>query len=193
MAELVDPHVRYRESFGEAMDEFRAEGRGGPDDPTVIGWYVREHPEAWLDDGAFGAFVDEILAERLEDPARPEFLVPDTELWWVEGDEFLGRIAVRHRLTPALFERGGHIGYDVRPTARRRGHATAMLREALKVAADLSIERALITCHVTNIGSRRVIELNGGVLADENEGVLRFWAPTASKSHYVKSTKYEDA
>ena len=160
------------------MDEFRAEGRGSADDSTVIGWYVREHPDAWLDDGAFGEFVDEILAERLEETPRPETMVPDTELWWVEGDQFLGRIAVRHRLTPALLERGGHIGYDVRPSARRRGHATAMLRDALKVAARLGIERALITCHVTNVGSRRVIELNGGVLADEHNGVLRYWAPT---------------
>jgi len=160
------------------MDEFRAEGRGTADDPTVIGWYVREHPDAWLDDGAFGEFVEEILAERLEETPRPETMVPDTELWWVDGDEFLGRIAVRHRLTPALLERGGHIGYDVRPSARRRGHATAMLREALIVAAGLDIERALITCHVTNLGSRRVIELNGGVLEDDRNGVLRYWAPT---------------
>ena len=35
---------------------------------------------------------------------------------------------VRHRLTPALSEVGGHIGYAVRPSARRRGHATALLR-----------------------------------------------------------------
>ena len=118
MASLVDPHVRYRQSFGAAMDEFRAEGRGSEGDPTVIGWYLLEYPNAWLDDGAFSEFVDEILAERLEDPTRPQNLVPDTELWWVEGDEFLGRIAVRHRLTPALRERGGHIGYDVRPSAR---------------------------------------------------------------------------
>jgi len=57
---------------------------------------------------------------------------------------------------------GGHIGYDVRPSARRPGHATAMLAAALPVARSLGISEALLTCLDTNIGSRRVIEANGG-------------------------------
>jgi predicted acetyltransferase len=73
---------------------------------------------------------------------------------------------------------GGHIGYDVRASARRRGHATAMLAGGLAVAAGLGIDPALITCDVDNVGSRRVIETNGGVLEDERDGKLRFWTPT---------------
>jgi predicted acetyltransferase len=73
---------------------------------------------------------------------------------------------------------GGHIGYDVRPSARRRGYATAMLRDALIVARRLGIESALVTCSVDNVGSRTVIERNGGVLEDERSGKLRFWLPT---------------
>ena len=102
----------------------------------------------------------------------------DTELWWVEGDEFLGRVGIRHRLTSALLEMGGHIGYDVRPSARRRGHPTERLRQALGVAHELGIDPALVTCDVDNIGSRAVIERNGGVLEDERAGKLRFWVPT---------------
>jgi predicted acetyltransferase len=101
--------------------------------------------------------------------------VPDPELWWVEETEFLGRVGIRHRLTPVLLEVGGHIGYDVRPSARRRGHATEMLRQALRIAHDLGIERALVTCDVDNVGSRTVIERNGGVFEDERAGKLRFW------------------
>ena len=88
--------------------------------------------------------VAAIRADRLEDSPRPSGFVPSTELWWVDGDEYIGRIAVRHRLTPVLLEIGGHIGYDVRPTARRRGHATEMLRQALAVAHELpaSIRRS---------------------------------------------------
>jgi predicted acetyltransferase len=96
----------------------------------------------------------------------------------VEGDEFLGRTSIRHRLTPALLEIGGHVGYDVRPSARRRGHATAMLQAALVVARDLGIDPALVTCDVDNVGSRTVIERNGGVLEDQRSGKLRFWVPT---------------
>jgi predicted acetyltransferase len=157
------------------MDEFRAEGRGAPGAQSVIDGYVRDRSDAWLTEDAFEAFVESIRAERLEDTPRPDWRVPDTELWWVEKDEFLGRIAIRHRLTPTLLEVGGHIGYDVRPSARRRGHATEMLRQALEIARDLGIVRALVTCDVDNIGSRTVMERNGGALEDERHGKLRFW------------------
>jgi predicted acetyltransferase len=93
---------------------------------------------------------------------------------------YLGRISVRHRLTPALWEIGGHIGYDVRPSARRRGHATAMLRLALPVAHRLGIDPALITCDSANVASRRVIERNGGVFEDERRGTLRYWVRTTA-------------
>lgn len=160
------------------MDEFRAEGRGGPDDRSAIGRYLREHSLAWLSDAAFRDFTGAIRAEQFEDTPRPDGFVPDTELWLVDGKAWLGRVAVRHRLTPNLLEMGGHIGYDVRPSARRRGHATAMLREALVVARALGIGPALVTCDVGNVGSRAVIERNGGVLEDERAGKLRFWVPT---------------
>jgi predicted acetyltransferase len=160
------------------MDEFRAEGRGVAGDQSEIGRYLRDLRNAWSSDEAFASFAEQVRAQRLEETPRPVGFVPDTELWWVEGDAFLGRVGIRHRLTPALMEVGGHIGYDVRPSARRRGHATAMLQEALIVARGLAIERALVTCNVDNVGSRTVIERSGGVLEDERAGKLRFWVPT---------------
>lgn len=75
-------------------------------------------------------------------------------------------------------EVGGHIGYDVRPTARRRGHATAMLRAALPIARRIGIETVLVTCDLTNTASRKVIESCGGRFEDERGGKLRFWVPT---------------
>lgn len=179
MPTLVTPALRFRGSFAAAMAEFWEEGRGSEDDRSMIGRYLRDRAFEVETDEAFGRFVDGVRAERLEETPRPEGFVPDTELWWVEGDDFLGRIGIRHRLTPLLLEMGGHIGYDVRPSARRHGHATEMLRKALTVAHELGIDPALITCDVDNVGSRAVIERNGGVLEDERNGKLRFWAPTA--------------
>jgi predicted acetyltransferase len=99
-------------------------------------------------------------------------------LWWVDGDQYIARIAIRHQLNEFLLNVGGHIGYDVRPSARRRGHATAMLRAALPVAHQLDIERALITCDWDNVGSRKTIEANGGIYEDRRGVKLRYWVPT---------------
>jgi predicted acetyltransferase len=178
--ELSQPTVRVHQSFRAAMAEFGGEGRGAPDDVSMIGKEIRGFAERWSSPDGFAAYVDSLLAEALEDASRPDGIVPSTTLWWVEGDDYLGRIAIRHRLTAGLLEVGGHIGYDVRPSARRRGHATAMLRAALPLAHGLRIESALLTCDAGNVASRRVIEANGGVLEDQRGGKLRFWVPTAA-------------
>ena len=103
--------------------------------------------------------------------------------WWIEDDAdpdtYLGSISLRHALTPFLLEVGGHIGYSVRPSARRRGVATEALRQVLPHAAALGIARALVTCDVDNVGSTRVIEANGGVLEDVRGDKKRYWVPTA--------------
>jgi predicted acetyltransferase len=175
--ELVLPTPRVRRSFLDAMAEFSAEGRGGPPDYTMVGRELRHFGPTWQTPEGFAAYVESMLAESREETPRPDGFVPSTTWWWVEGDEYLGRIAVRHRLTNWLREVGGHIGYDVRPSARRQGHATAMLRAVMPLAAGLGVNPALVTCDVDNIASRRVIEANKGELEDERNGKLRFWVP----------------
>lgn len=106
--------------------------------------------------------------------------VPATMLLAVVGDEIVGRVHIRHELTPALLDEGGHLGYGVRPAYRRRGYATEMLRQGLDRVRDLGIERALVTCDDDNPGSIRTIERCGGVLEDTRPregGTLtrRYW------------------
>jgi predicted acetyltransferase len=174
MPRLAPPHPRYRLSFLAAMAEFAAEGRAGGD--TMLGRDLAVHGPTWSTEAGFAAYVDELLSEA-ERPRRPGF-VRCTTWWWVEGDELVARIAVRHQLTPLLLEVGGHIGYDVRRSRRREGHATAMLAAALPEAAALGIDPALVTCDEHNIGSRKAIEANGGVLEDQRGVKLRFWITT---------------
>ena len=173
MPVLTAPSARYRRSFLEAVKEFHADTDYG------LSWFVNDiDEEALSDEAGFDAYVARLLAEDTVAGTRPGF-VPMTTLWWTEGEEMLGRLAIRHRLVPQLERAGGHIGYDVRPSARRQGHATAMLRAALPIAAGFGVTEALLTCDDTNVASRRVIESCGGRFVDEVDGKLRFWVPTS--------------
>jgi predicted acetyltransferase len=178
MPDLVPPTSRVRVSFIAAMDEFRAEGRGSRDDQSMVGAEIRDYGATWADPERFEQYARHVRDEALDATPRPAGYVPSTTLWWIDGDEYLGRVAIRHQLTPHLLDYGGHIGYDIRPSARRRGHATAMLARTLPVAAALGIDPVLITCDEDNIGSRKVIESNGGRFEDQRGIKLRYWVPT---------------
>ena len=174
--ELILPTTRLAASFAEAVREFIAEGRGGPDDHTLLGSLIAElgppdEPQPWV--------ARVVAHERKLTTDPPADFVPCTTYWWTDGDTYLGRINLRHRLNERLRDIGGHIGYDIRPSARRRGHATAMLAAALPHAAALGIDKALVTCDADNIASRKVIEANGGAFEDQRGTKLRFWVPTA--------------
>jgi predicted acetyltransferase len=183
VSRLVAPTPEVRASYLAAVAEFLAEGQerfAGTFTLPPLG----EHPgESWeeamlADPDGFAAYCMR-LAE-LGDPAveLPEGYVHNTILWWVDGTDYFGRLSIRHRLTASLLTWGGHIGYAVRPTARRCGYGTAMVREGLRVAREVGIESALITCDVDNEPSRRIIEAVGGVYEDTREGKLRYWVPT---------------
>jgi len=97
--------------------------------------------------------------------------------------ELVGRVSVRYELNAYLARIGGHIGYGIRPGARRRGYATEVLRQALELLRVCGVDRALVTCDDANVGSATVIERCGGVLTDrpEVDGVLRrhYWVELA--------------
>lgn len=175
MPEFVLPTVTVQGSFLEAMEEFRAEGVS---DSQTAAW-IDEFGATWDSEAGFARFVAVLREDELEETPRPANRVPCTTLWWVDGEEYLGRLAIRHRLNEQLLELGGHIGYDVRPGRRREGHATAMLRASLPHAHALGIDPALLTCDHDNEASIRVIESAGGVFEDRRERKLRYWVPTA--------------
>ena len=165
---LVCPSTAYQVSYMAAVDEFLAEGR----------------PPEWnLDmmEAHFDEYV-QMLLDKETDPAPS--LARETRYWSVMGNEFVGRVDIRHTLVGHLMWYGGHIGYDIRPLARRKGYGKQQLALALPKARDLGIERALITCDDDNFGSIRIIEANGGVLenkVDNGRGVLsrRYWIETS--------------
>ncbi len=131
-------------------------------------------PVPWLKDAAadFAAFVGRRRVARIL------WGVPVTELWFVDGTDYIGTVVIRHRLTPALTRKGGHIGYHVVPRHRRRGHATRMLAEARTYCQRLGLRELHVTCPEDNVGSRRVIEANGGLLRGILDGEAQYALPT---------------
>lgn len=169
MPELVVPTTRVHRSWLRAVAEPEYDPR----------WADDLDLDLLTDPTEFATFVAGQRAQATEDAPRPTGWVPSTYLWYVDGATFLGRLSIRHRLTQWLRDYGGHIGYDVRPSARRRGHATEMLRQALPWCRKLRIDPALVTCDLDNVASRKVIERAGGKFDDEREGKLRYWVPAS--------------
>ncbi|MBT0768620.1 GNAT family N-acetyltransferase [Kineosporia sp. J2-2] len=98
--------------------------------------------------------------------------------WIVDDGQVLGAIALRHRHTD-LVERAGHIGFGIRPSARRRGLASWALGRMLEQARDLGLRRVLVVCAVGNLASARTIERLGGVFEEtrhtESGALRRYW------------------
>lgn len=107
--------------------------------------------------------------------------VPASTYWLVRDEgRVLGAVNIRHRLNRYLTNIGGHIGYGLRPSERRKGYAPLMLALALERAKALGIDKALVTCDSGNTPSERTILANGGVPDTpytEDEGIItkRFW------------------
>lgn len=112
----------------------------------------------------FTAWTERLRLQADPATARRGRLVPTTFWWITEGHQYLGAIDLRHELNDFLAVAGGHIGYGIRPSARRRGLASWALGEVLVHARELGVNPALVTCDEDNLASARTIERNGGVL-----------------------------
>ncbi|NSW92421.1 MAG: GNAT family N-acetyltransferase [Firmicutes bacterium] len=152
---LVYPSVEYKESFIAANEEYKSMGE------------AFENIEKLEAD--FVGYIDRLNNYR-KGIDLPENWVPYTTFWLVEGNEgneYIGTGYVRHALTNNLKAIGGHIGYGIRPSCRRKGYGRFILKLLLEEAAKLGIRNALVTCSPDNEGSKRIIEANGGILLDE--------------------------
>lgn len=118
-----------------------------------------------LAEGTWEEVLGQIRQEALGLHLPPERVRADFLLAEVDG-QVVGRVSVRHALTPFLHEVGGHVGYAVSRQFRGRGYATEILRRSVARLTGLGVHRVLVTCDDDNLASAAVIERCGGLLED---------------------------
>ncbi|MBD3328801.1 GNAT family N-acetyltransferase [Candidatus Peregrinibacteria bacterium] len=121
--------------------------------------------------------------QRTDDNAKGENLpkdwMPSTTYWLIDNNEFVGHVNIRHKLVDWSKKRGGHIGFAIRKSARKKGYGNKIMKLALEKAREIGLKKVLLTCDDTNIASQRIIEKNKGELQDKIEVkdklVRRYW------------------
>lgn len=104
--------------------------------------------------------------------------------YWLYDDEkniLLGASNLRHHLTEVGLKTWGHIGYGIRPSERKKGYATQLLKLTLEEAKNKNIDKVLLGAYEGNIGSWKVMERCGGklenIVIEDETGlpIKRYW------------------
>jgi len=162
--EYADDIMQFRQEILDANDPDAFAGCGNLEECTTakewIDWItLRENPET-CPEGRVSSNI--FIAVRTVD------------------NRIVGVIDLRHHLgNPVLREWGGHFGYIVRPSERKKGYAKEMVRQNLIKCKELGLHKVMITCDRNNIASEKTILANGGVFEKEvlvdGEYTKRFW------------------
>ena len=179
---LSRPSLHYKQSYLDAIREFRE-----------VDHRIMSDEELESIGENFPAYLQRLLDWEDATKIPPEWVT--TSVYWLVSDEpdtmeqtnndgkgiYIGRLNLRHELTKSLFEVGGHIGYEIRPSMRRHGYGKEILRLGLEKAREHGLQHVLVTCDETNIGSKKIIEANVGrfqnAVVQEGSPVkkLRYW------------------
>ncbi|HAT4365004.1 TPA: GNAT family N-acetyltransferase [Clostridium perfringens] len=165
---LILPNLNFKNEIEEYKNEFILNG-DSMDGCAGLGNI--ESFEEWI----------QILKDNSNISTVREGFVPSSTYMAIrESDNrIVGMIDIRHFLNDYLEKFGGHIGYSVRKSERKKGYAKKMLELALEKCKELNINRVLLTCSKDNIPSMKTILSQGGILENEVlEGeriTCRYW------------------
>ncbi|WP_018886365.1 GNAT family N-acetyltransferase [Paenibacillus massiliensis] len=165
---LSKPSMHLKDEYLDFYQEWIQSGE------MIVPWVVSRDPSTfeemitWLNDNERGVHLK-------------EGWVSNSTYWLVApSHRILGAVNIRHELTEFLISSGGHIGYGIRPSERRKGYATQLLYLSLKEAKALGIEKVLVVCDEANVASARIIISNGGIadtdfIEEDGNVIKRYW------------------
>ncbi|MCK6074688.1 GNAT family N-acetyltransferase [Paenibacillus silvae] len=166
---LTNPSIELKDAYLRFYQEWKQSGE------DMVPWVIEKDPEnfedmiTWLNHNKQGKNTNGFVA--------------NSTYWLIANDIVVGAVNIRHELTDKLFHSGGHIGYGIRPSERRKGYAAELLKLALLECKKLGISKVLVVCDEINEASKKTIIKNGGLrdkdFIEEDGNVLnRFWIET---------------
>lgn len=175
MLKLIKPNEKYYKQYKEMMDEWNMEGS------SIAPWplHLKYHTEEYFKEMLF----------RVKEVEKGENLgeYASSTTYWLYNDKtntLLGASNLRHYLTEDGLKLWGHIGYGIRPSERKKGYATRLLKMTMVEAKEKNIDKVLLGAYKGNIGSWKVMEKCGGkfenIVIEEETGlpVKRYWIDT---------------
>src|SRR5665647_890151 len=164
---LIEPKLEMGKEYIDYIVEWEKSGE------KIIPYASRKSMASY--EGLINSWKTQTTNKAYEEgfvPASLYFLVD-------ENMKIYGALHIRHELNDYLLSYGGHIGYGIRPSERKRGYATKMLSLSLPIVEKLGIKKALVTCDKENIASAKTIINNVGLLENEviedGEVTQRYW------------------
>lgn len=165
--QLIEPTILLEKEYHEMLSEWHQTGE------NLVPFILKYDPTD------FKKLIDLVKGFRYGINI-PDTFVPHSTFWLVNtNNKILGTVNIRHSLTDSLRREGGHIGYGIRPSERRKGYATKILELTLEEAKKLEITRVLLTCNTDNIASQKTILKNKGKFHERNDvdgnSKLSYW------------------
>lgn len=167
MLMLIEPNLGMEKEYNDYIDEWENAGE------KIVPYASRKNNVDYKD-------LINNWGEQSTNKAREHGFVPASLYFLIdENKKIYGALHIRHELNDYLLNYGGHIGYGIRPSERRKGLATNMLSLSLPIVKKLGINKVLVTCDKENIASAKTIINNGGILENEvteyGEVTQRYW------------------
>ena len=146
--EILEAYVQELQDNGETIISFRL----GLSYSEYAEWVEKIHNKALMGDEQWGKSLLYLC---------------------IDEERLIGLLSIRYDLPEALTETIGNIGYGVRPSERKKGYATAMLRYALSICKEKGMEKVVLGCYKDNLASAATIKKNGGLLIAENDNYTK--------------------
>ena len=143
---LIVPTIKYKDKALQFKKEFLDNNENVINGSELLD--KTESYEEWLQSVTNNADINTV---------NPEWVLTDTFFAVDDNDEIVGIIDLRHELNEFLQD-FGNSGYSVRPSERRKGYATEMLRLIKEVAKRVGLTSLQLSVERSNEPSVKTIK-----------------------------------